>query len=177
MSNRLLAFICGHRFPWGVSRSFPVRRWPRPDTFQCTVIGRGGHAAIPHETVDPVVVGAQIVTAMQTIVSRSVDPLDNVVVSVTQFIAGTAFNVIPESVYISGTIRTFDATLRDSVPQLLERIIGGVTSAFGATYTLSIERGYRPVVNDVGTHSQACRCCRENVWRGYAANVAPQHGR
>ena len=119
-----------------------------PDTFQCHILGRGGHAAAPHQTVDPIAVGAQVVTALQHIVSRSVDPLDNVVLSVTQFVAGTTFNVIPGSAYISGTVRTFDEALRKRVPELMERVIKGVTEANGATYDLTFERGYRPVVND-----------------------------
>ena len=119
-----------------------------PDTFQCHVIGRGGHAAAPHETVDPIAVAASVVTGLQHIVSRAVDPLDHVVVSITQFIAGTAFNVIPNSAYFAGTVRTFDETLRTSVPQMMERIIRGITDAHGATYDFSFERGYRPVVND-----------------------------
>ncbi len=120
-----------------------------PDTFECTITGKGGHAAIPHETIDPITIGAQVVTALQHVVARAVDPLDPCVVSVTQFIAGTAFNVIPNSAYLSGTVRTFDAHLRRDIPQRMERIIKGVTEAFGATYTFSSEPGYRPVVNDV----------------------------
>lgn len=119
-----------------------------PDTFECHIIGRGGHAAAPHETVDPIVVGATVVSALQHVVSRAIDPLDHVVVSVTQFIAGTAFNVIPGSAYLAGTVRTFDEKVRRAVPQLMERMIRGITDAHGATYRFSFERGYRPVVND-----------------------------
>ena len=119
-----------------------------PDTFECTITGKGGHAAIPHGTVDPIAIGAQVVSALQHVVSRTVDPLDPVVVSVTQFIAGTTFNVIPNSAYLAGTVRTFDPALRAAVPITIERIIKGVTSAFGATYTFRYEPGYRPVVND-----------------------------
>jgi amidohydrolase len=119
-----------------------------PDTFACTIVGKGGHAAAPHQTIDPIAIGAQVVTALQQVVSRTVDPLDPVVLSVTQFIAGTTFNVIPGSAYLAGTVRTFDPGLRDTVPAQLERVVAGVTSAFGATYTLEYERGYRPVVND-----------------------------
>jgi amidohydrolase len=71
-----------------------------------------------------------------------------VVVSVTQFVAGTTFNVIPGTAYLAGTVRTFDPTLRTTVPVTIERIIKGVTSAFGATYTFRYEPGYRPVIND-----------------------------
>ncbi|MES2522880.1 MAG: amidohydrolase [Gemmatimonadota bacterium] len=119
-----------------------------PDNFHCTITGKGGHAAIPHDTVDPIVVGAQIVTALQHIVSRAVDPLDPVVVSVTQFAAGTAFNVIPNTAYLAGTVRTFDASLRERVPELMDRMIKGIADAHGASAEFVIERGYRPVVND-----------------------------
>jgi amidohydrolase len=134
--------------PHGLIGLVPGPAMASPDTFHLTITGKGGHAAIPHETVDPIAVGAQIVSALQHIVSRNVDPLDNVVVSVTQFVAGTTFNVIPETAYLSGTVRTFDVALRTRVPQLMERIIAGITSAFGATFDFKYERGYRPVVND-----------------------------
>lgn len=119
-----------------------------PDSFQCTIVGKGGHAAAPHDTVDPITVGAQVVTALQHIVSRTLDPLDPVVVSVTQFVAGTTFNVIPNTAYLAGTVRTFDDALRAHVPQLMERIIKGIADAHGATYEFSMDSGYRPVVND-----------------------------
>ncbi|MBX9857759.1 MAG: amidohydrolase [Gemmatimonadaceae bacterium] len=119
-----------------------------PDTFSCTILGAGGHAAAPHQTIDPIAIGAQVVTALQQVVSRAVDPLDPVVVSITQFVAGTTFNVIPNSAYLAGTIRTFDAELRRTVPQQMERIVRGITEAFGATYQWTYEPGYRPVVND-----------------------------
>lgn len=119
-----------------------------PDNFTCTIIGEGGHAAIPHQTVDPIVVGAQVVTALQTVVSRHVDPLDPAVVSVTQFHAGTAFNVIPNTATLTGTFRCFDLELRKRIPELMERIIKGVCDAHGARYELVVEPGYRPVIND-----------------------------
>jgi amidohydrolase len=120
-----------------------------PDTFWVTVTGRGGHAALPHQTIDSIAVAAQVVTNLQHIVSRNTDPLDNLVVSVTQFIGGTTHNVIPGSVQLCGTVRSFDAKLRESMPATMERIIKGVTEAHGATYELKYEFGYRPVINDV----------------------------
>jgi amidohydrolase len=119
-----------------------------PDTFWITVRGKGGHAALPQQTVDPIAVGAQVVTNLQQVVSRGVDPLDSVVLSITQFHAGTAHNVIPESAELTGTVRTFDAELRTRIPQVMERIIKGVTEAHGADYEFVYERGYRPVIND-----------------------------
>lgn len=119
-----------------------------PDNFTCTITGAGGHAAIPHNTIDPIAIGAQVVTALQHIVSRNIDPLDPAVVSITQFHAGTTFNVIPNSAELAGTFRYFDGALRDRIPELMERIIKGICDAHGATYTFAVERGYRPVVND-----------------------------
>ena len=103
---------------------------------------------MPHETVDPIVIGAHIVTALQTIVSRQRDPLEPAVVSVTTFQAGKAHNVISNSAVLTGTVRTFDPKLREEIPQLMERLVRGLTEAFGATYTLNYVQGYRATVND-----------------------------
>ncbi len=138
-----------------------------PDTFECTITGDGGHAAIPHDTVDPIVVGAQVVTALQHVVSRNVDPLDPVVVSVTRFHAGTTFNVIPSTASLSGTIRTFDPQLRERVPALMERIIKGICDAHGARYSFVVQKGYRPVVND----ATLCQRLEQVVERTFGEGV------
>lgn len=119
-----------------------------PDTFWITVIGKGGHAALPHQTIDSIAVASQVVTNMQHIVSRNTDPLDNLVVSITKFVGGTTHNVIPGSVEICGTVRTFDQNLREAVPGLMERVVKGITEAHGASYEFKYEFGYRAVIND-----------------------------
>jgi amidohydrolase len=119
-----------------------------PDTFKITVEGRGGHAAMPHQTADAIAIGAQVVTNLQHLVSRNTDPLDNVVVSVTRFVGGTTHNVIPGSAELEGTVRTLDEEVRKEIPETMERIIKGVTGAHGASYSLEYQRGYRPVIND-----------------------------
>ncbi|MFD0825606.1 M20 family metallopeptidase [Neobacillus sp. M.A.Huq-85] len=119
-----------------------------PDTFDITIKGAGGHAAEPHHTVDAIAIATQVVGNLQHIVSRNTDPLDNLVVSVTKIMGGTAHNVIPNTVEIGGTVRSFDAKLRESIPPLMERIIKGITQAHGADYDFSYNYGYRPVVND-----------------------------
>lgn len=119
-----------------------------PDTFTLTIRGKGGHAAYPHQCIDPIAIGVQVVSNLQQIVARNTDPLDSLVVSVTQFHGGTADNVIPETVQIGGTVRSFDARVRNSAPERMERIIKGVTAAHGAAYDFQYEQGYRPVVND-----------------------------
>jgi amidohydrolase len=118
------------------------------DGFSAEIRGKGGHAAAPHKAIDPIVAAAQVVTALQTLASRNVDPIKSVVVSVTRFHAGTADNIIPEAVELGGTVRTFDAEIRDETEAGMERIFQGVTQALGATYTFKYERGYAPVIND-----------------------------
>lgn len=119
-----------------------------PDTFEITVKGKGGHAAMPHQAVDAIAVGSQVVTNLQHIASRDTDPLANLVVSVTQFHAGTTHNVLPEKAELNGTVRTLDPDLRDRVPELMERVVKGITEAHGADYEFQYQRGYRPVIND-----------------------------
>lgn len=119
-----------------------------PDIFRITVRGRGGHAAFPHQVVDSIAIGAQVVTNLQHVVSREVDPIDNVVLSVSRFEGGTTHNVIPGAVEMEGTVRTLDHDVRKEMPDIMERVIKGITEAHGADYEFSYERGYRPVIND-----------------------------
>ncbi len=116
--------------------------------FTCTIQGKGGHGAIPQQTVDAVVVGAQVVSALQTIVSRNIDPLKSAVVTVGEFRAGTAVNVIADSAYLSGTVRYFEPSYGELIPQRLEQVIAGVCAAHGASYELNYQKLYPPVVND-----------------------------
>jgi amidohydrolase len=113
-----------------------------------TVSGKGAHAAMPHLGVDPVVCLAQVVSALQTIASRGVSPLDAVVVSVTQLKAGSAFNIIPESAWMNGTVRVFDEAVWASLPERFERIVRGVCDAFGCRAEIRYHRSNRPTVND-----------------------------
>ncbi|PFD96701.1 N-acyl-L-amino acid amidohydrolase [Bacillus cereus] len=119
-----------------------------PDVFKITIEGKGGHAGIPHETVDSIAIGTQVVTQLQQIVSRLTNPLDSLVLSVTQFHAGTTHNVIPEQAKIEGTVRSLKHELREQTAQQIENIVKHITEAYGATYHYSYEYGYRPVVND-----------------------------
>lgn len=118
------------------------------DTIEIEVRGRGGHAAAPHKAVDPVTAAAQIVTGLQHVVSRTVDPIERAVVSVTMIHAGTADNVIPEAVELGGTVRTFLPEVRAQVREAMERLVTGIAEAHGASATLTYTEGYAPVVND-----------------------------
>ncbi|MDB5085030.1 MAG: amidohydrolase [Bacilli bacterium] len=119
-----------------------------PDCFTVQIQGRGGHAAAPHETVDAIQIGAGLVTALHQIVSRQVDPLVPAVISVCEFHAGSAHNIIADTARLVGTVRTFDKQLREEMPIKMEKIIQGICTGFGATYEFDYEYGYDPVVNN-----------------------------
>ncbi len=118
------------------------------DRFDLTIIGQGGHGAMPHLCVDALEVGTQVVNALQRVVSRQIDPLSPAVVTVGQFNAGTSFNIIPGEVQMSGTTRTFDPVIWESWQDRLEIIIKGVCSAMGASYNFDYQPGYPVTVND-----------------------------
>ena len=118
------------------------------DEFTVTVKGKGAHAAMPHFGVDPVVAIAHVITALQTIASRNVSPLLEVVVSVTQVRAGAAFNIIPETAWMNGTVRVFDPDVWKELPGRFERIVRGVADALGCEATIEYKRHNAPTVND-----------------------------
>ena len=118
------------------------------DQFEIEIVGRGGHAAAPHQTIDPVLVAAHVITALQTLVSRRRDPLSEAVVSVTEVHAGRAFNVIPERAELRGTVRTFGGRFWEDAPRLLEETARGVASALGGQANVEYRRLSAPLVND-----------------------------
>ena len=117
--------------------------------FEITIRGHGCHAAMPHQGVDAIVTGAQLVQALQTVVSRTLHPCDAAVVSVTQFHAGEAWNVLPEEVVLRGTLRTFKAEVQDSVERAIERLCSGIAAANGAQISVQFDHRYPPTVNSV----------------------------
>lgn len=138
------------RLPLGVVATRPGPLLAATDNFEITVRGLGGHAAFPHTIKDPIVAGATIVNALQTIASRNTDPLDAIVVSVTQFHGGTASNIIPQQVVISGTVRSLLPHVRDLAERRMEEISSAIADAFGCEATVEYERGYPVTLNDVG---------------------------
>ena len=118
------------------------------DEFTVTLSGKGAHAAQPHLGVDPVLCAAHMVTALQAIASRETDPFSEVVVSVTQFHAGTAFNIIPPDATLNGTVRVFDPATWEGLPARFERIARGVATAFDCRVDVRYIRHNRPTVND-----------------------------
>jgi len=119
-----------------------------PDEFYLTIHGKGGHASAPHRTIDPIVLAADVILALQKIPSRIIDPFEQVVVSVSKVAGGHTTNVIPDSVELAGTVRTFKHELAQQVESTMRQILTGITSAYGATYELNFDYGYPVVVND-----------------------------
>jgi len=118
------------------------------DRFTVNIFGRGGHGAAPHLTVDPVLAGAQVITALQSVVARNVPPLESAVVTVTSMTGGEAFNVIPEKVELKGTIRTFVPAVRDIVLEHFKQVVLGVSSALGCQVEVEVWKVTPAVVND-----------------------------
>jgi hippurate hydrolase len=139
-----------HNWPGIPSGHMSVRPGPlmaSSNEFYLTVKGKGGHAAQPHKCIDPVIIGMQIAQAWQTIVSRRTNPIDTAVLSLTQFHAGTATNVIPDEAKLAGTVRTLSATVLDAIEKQMEEVAVNTAAAFGAEVEFKFRRNYPPLVN------------------------------
>ena len=118
------------------------------DRFTIVIQGKGGHGAYPHRSIDPIAVGAQVVTALQTIVAREIDPLQPAVVTVGALVAGEASNVIPDTAELRGTLRSFDPGVRQHLAEAVERVSVGIATAMRAESRFTYHPGYPPTVND-----------------------------
>lgn len=139
-----------HNYPGMPVGEFAIRKGPimaATDEFRITITGKGGHAAKPHQTIDPVVIGSKMVSVLQTIASRNANPLDSVVVSVTVFNAGNAFNVIPQEAILRGTVRTLSPQMRDLAEERMGNIVKSIAEAFDARAELEFRRGYPVTAN------------------------------
>ncbi len=136
--------------PVGQFHTCPGPIMAAADTFSVQITGRGGHGAYPHETRDPVMAACGIVQALQTIVSRSHNPIDDLVLSVTQIHTGSADNIIPNTAWINGTVRTFDKAVQSMVRTRMAEIVAGQATSYGVAAELDYELGYPPTINDPG---------------------------
>ncbi|WP_047986158.1 M20 metallopeptidase family protein [Ornithinibacillus californiensis] len=117
------------------------------DRFEITIQGKGRHGAYPHETKDSIVIGSQLVTQLQQIVSRRLDPLETAVLTVGIFEAGNAFNIIADSARLVGTVRYLNTDIQEQVIEEMEKLIKGVCTSYECTYTFNYIKGYPPVIN------------------------------
>ncbi|KPF45171.1 M20 aminoacylase family protein [Rhizobium sp. AAP43] len=155
-----------HNMPGMKAGHFAIRKggiMAAPDKFQITLHGRGGHAAEPHNTFDPIVIGAQIVSNLQTIASRNANPVRSVVVSVTQFHAGTTHNIIPEEATLSGTVRSLDEEVRSLAERRIGEIAMGIATANGAEATFVYDRACPVTVNHPRETEHAARAAMDVV--------------
>ncbi len=149
-----------HNAPQGPHGVFQTRTGPMmaaADFFDIRITGRGAHAAMPQQGIDPIVIATGLAQAMQSIVSRNSDPLKAAVVSITQIHAGAAYNVIPEGAHLAGTVRTFDATLRKRVGERIRELAQGFAAAYGAT----IEVDLRDVFSVLDNSAEQARAAAE----------------
>ncbi len=144
------------------------------DRFSITINGKGAHAARPHEGIDSVVIGSQIVTTLQTLASRIYSAQESVVVSVTRFTAGNTWNVLPQTVELEGTVRTHNDTIREAIPQRIRSLVEGIAGGFGARATLDWQPGPPALINTPQWADFALSIAKES---GYNVEVAtPQMG-
>lgn len=141
------------------------------DTFTITIQGKSGHAARPHQTIDPLIAGCNVAMTLQTLISRRMDAHDSVVVSITEFLSGNTTNVIPETARLRGTVRTLDPAVQAKVEVLLGEIVNSTVAAHGATAEVKYVRGYPSLINDRGATAVAAEAAIATVG---AENVVRQ---
>ena len=159
--------------------SFAIRPGPimaSTDEVNISIEGLGGHAARPHKCIDSVMVGAQLITALQSIVSRSVDPLDSAVISICEFHAGNARNVIPQTAELRGTVRTLTPDVRQLIEKRIGEVVKGVAQLTGAKIDLNYKRGYPVTVNHRTQTEFAGRIAREVAGEGNVHEMPPLMG-
>jgi amidohydrolase len=171
-----------HNWPELPVGEFAIRSGPMMaafDIFEITIKGRGAHAAMPHLAVDPVVAAAQVVTGLQTIASRNVRPLEGAVVSVTQIHGGDTWNVIPETVVLRGTTRSFNPAVRDQIEPAIRRVAEGGCRACGAQMEMRYERRYPATINTAPEAEMAAKVAAslvgdDNVRRDLLPSMAAE---
>lgn len=147
------------------------------DEFNIVVEGQGGHAAWPHNTVDPVMIAAQLITALHTIVSREIDPIRSAVLSVTMMQGGEAFNIIPQKVKLTGTVRSLNDEVRDLMEERLKAVTKGIVETFGGKAEVTYRRGYPVVENTPDETAYAAAIAATVVGEDRVdANVDPKMG-
>jgi hippurate hydrolase len=151
----------------------PGPRSAASDRIEITITGKGGHAARPHLTIDPLVIGCQIVLALQTLVSRRTDPQEPVVLSICQFHAGSASNVIPQEAKLLGTVRTLVPEINDLIETEMCRVVEGIAAANGAVAVLDYVRGYPQVINAVEATDRAAAAAAKVVGAENVVRSAP----
>lgn len=146
------------------------------DEFELFIEGTGGHGAMPHETIDPVYIASQVISGLQSIVSRKLDPIEPAVITVGKVEAGTTYNVIPQQATLLGTIRAFSYDVRQWLPVEIERLAKGICEAYGASAQFRLIRGTPPVVNDGAISSFVKQVIESSFPSDTYATIKPSMG-
>lgn len=144
-----------------------------PDEFTINISGRGGHGGMPHQAIDALLTGAQVVNALNTVVSRNIDPLEHAVLSIGVFKSGDMPNVVADSAVIKGTVRTFDEGVRKTIFTRIEQITQGICQAAGAQYSIAKKIGFPPVINDPALARVVAGAACETVGNENVLEVKP----
>ncbi|MBB5765530.1 M20 aminoacylase family protein [Methylorubrum rhodesianum] len=163
--------------PHGVLQVKPGPIMAAADFFDIRITGRGAHAAMPHQGIDPIVIATGLAQAMQSIVSRNSNPLKSAVVSITQIHAGAAYNVIPEGAHLAGTVRTFDADLRKLIAGRIRELAAGFAAAYGATIAVDLRDVFSVLDNSPAQAAAAAEIATELFGSDKVeANTVPRMG-
>ncbi|XOV86182.1 MAG: M20 aminoacylase family protein [Pseudomonadota bacterium] len=158
--DQLFAMHNAPGLPVGKFGATPGIRTAAGAFFDIEVTGRGAHGAFPDQGVDPIVMAAEMVTSLQSIVSRNLAPAATAVLSITRIHSGDAYNVIPDSARLSGTVRTLSVALMQKIEALMQQRISGIAAAFGGSASLDFRTVFHPVINDENTTHLAAEVCR-----------------
>lgn len=148
-------------YPTGTIYSRPGAIMASPDEFSVTIYGKGGHGAKPHETIDPIVIMAEFILSAQKIISRTIDPVKEAVLTFGMIQAGSSDSVIPDSVFCKGTVRTFDTELQTHIQTKMDKLLQGLALANDITYDMNYIRGYLPVHNHTDAYKVVKQAANE----------------
>ncbi len=162
--------------PAGTIGIKPGRFMASPDEFSIAIQGRGGHGSMPHQTVDASLVAAQIVVALNTVISRNIDPLEQAVLSIGYLHSGDTFNIIPDSAFLRGTVRSFEENVRLRIFERIETIAKGICTAAGADCTVNKIFGFPPVINEPVCTSEIMAVVQESLGKDKIFAVNPSMG-
>ncbi len=156
--------------PFGVFATHEGALMASPDDFTITIHGKGGHASMPYDTIDPIIVAAAIIQSLQTLISRTIRTEDAAVLSVTKIHAGTAMNVIPEVATLAGTLRTLDPVLRERLPKQMQTMVEHIASSYGARAEFTLTKGYPALINDplmatIATNAATALFGEQRTWQ------------
>ena len=146
------------------------------DRFTIKIIGKGGHAATPHVTKDPILAAGHLISQIHSIVSRSINPLESGVITIGKVKGGTAFNIIPDEVELLGTVRSLNAQVREELKARLEQVTGGIASSFGMDYGFNYQYGYPVLVNDPEMSRLVASACSEGIGKENVELLKPSMG-